>query len=361
MHTPLQALHELGQRIWLDAVSRELLDSGWLLRYIRELQVTGVTSNPTLLEQAVAGSPLYDGAIRALAARGLGGEALLYQLALLDLRRAADLLRPSFEASNQLDGWVSLELSPLLGEDSAASVRAAARLHAQAQRPNLFIKIPGTPEGAIAIEQCTAQGIPINVTLLFSAEQYEAAAHAYLRGLEWRLARGQHLRVDGVASLFVSRWDAAVNDQVPVALRNRLGLAVARQTYRSHHELLASSRWQRLAQAGARPQRLLWASMGSKDPTAPDTLYADALVAASTISTLPETTLLSFADHGRPGTVLAHDGGNAEAELQQFRDHGVNLHLLAARLQREGLDAFNKSWRKLLESLASKLGVPSAA
>lgn len=361
MYNPTQTLHDLGQRVWLDAISRELLDGGWLLRYIEELHVTGLTSNPTLFAQAIAGSNRHDAAMRELAARGLQGEALFFELALQDLRRAADLLRPCFEASDQLDGWVSLELPPQLAEDTAASVLMARQLHAQAQRPNVFIKIPGTPEGASAIEQCTAEGIPINVTLLFSPEQYEVAAHAYQRGLQRRLANGQDLRVASVASLFVSRWDAAVNDTVGPRLRNRLGLAVARQTYRSHSELLASPRWQRLAEAGARPQRLLWASMGTKDKNAPDTLYADALVAARTISTLPEKTLLSFADHGKPGTVLPHDGGDVEAQLQQFRNAGVNLNLLAARLQREGLEAFNVSWRSLLTSLRDKLAEPFTA
>ncbi len=358
MHTPAQALHDLGQRIWLDAISRDLLDGGWLLRYIEALNVTGLTSNPTLFAQAMGDGKRYDPALRELATRGFAGEGLFFELALQDLRRAADLLRPCFEASDQLDGWVSLELPPHLAEDSAASVRMARQLYAQAQRPNLFIKIPGTPEGAAAIEQCTAEGIPINVTLLFSAEQYEVAAHAYLRGLQRRQASGQDLRVAGVASLFVSRWDAAVNNLVGARLRNRLGLAVARQTYRSHVELMASARWQRLAEAGARPQRLLWASMGTKDPHAPDTLYADALVAARTISTLPEKTLLAFADHGKPGTVLAHDGGDADAELQQFRNAGFNLGLLAARLQREGLEAFTHAWRGLLGALRDKLSDP---
>jgi transaldolase len=348
-------LHDLGQSLWLDNITRELLDRGTLARYIGEYSITGLTSNPTIFEHAIGGSDAYDEAIRTEAGQGLSGEDLFFGLALQDLRRAADLFRPTFDATAGQDGWVSLEVSPLLAHDALRTGQAAAGLHARAGRPNLFIKIPGTTEGLQAIEASIFAGIPVNVTLLFSHAQCLAAATAYLRGLERRLAAGLALNVASVASLFVSRWDAAARPLLPEALHNRLGIAVATQTYRSHLKLLASARWQRLADAGARPQRLLWASTGTKDPAAPDTLYVEKLAARDTINTMPEQTLLAFADHGRSVPALAPEGGDADAVLAQCHRAGIDLDELAARLQREGAAAFADSWEKLLRGIAAKV------
>ncbi|HSN34560.1 MAG TPA: transaldolase [Ideonella sp.] len=354
MNANTRKLHDLGQSLWLDNLSRELLTSGTLAHYIAELSVTGLTSNPTIFEHAIGHGSAYDAAIAAGARRGASGEELFLALALDDLRHAADLFRPVHDATDGVDGWVSLEVSPLLADDTAQTIAAAARLHAAAARPNLFIKIPGTPAGIPAIEASIFAGVPVNVTLLFSREQYIAAADAYLRGIERRIAAGLDPKVASVASLFVSRWDVAVKDRVPPPLRNRLGIAIAMRTYRAYRELLASARWQALARAGARAQRLLWASTGTKDPQAPDTLYVDALVAPDTIDTLPDKTLLAFADHGRCDAVLAPDGGDAEAVLAQFRREGVDDAALAARLQREGTESFSASWRALLARLDDK-------
>jgi len=352
---PTRRLHELGQSLWLDNITRELLASGTLARYVRDCSLTGLTSNPTIFDKAIGDSDAYDEAIRRRSREGESGEALFFQLALEDLRRAADLFRPAFDASGGLDGWASLEVSPLLADDRAGSIAAAARLHQLAERPNLFIKIPGTPEGLGAIEESIFAGVPINVTLLFSRAQYVAAAEAYLRGIERRIAAGRAPKVASVASLFVSRWDVAVQETIAPRLRNRLGIAVAQQTYRAYRELLASARWQRLAAAGAMPQRLLWASTGTKDPDAPETLYIDALAAPDTINTMPEKTLLAFADHGRTDAGLANDGGDAgEAVLAECRREGIDESALAERLQREGAEAFAKSWHRLLERIDAK-------
>jgi transaldolase len=291
-------LRDLGQSLWLDNITRELLDGGTLRRYIEEFSITGLTSNPTIFDGAIGGGQAYDAGIREKARTGQSGERLFIELALEDLRRAADLFRPVFDASQHLDGWVSMEVSPLLAGDTDGSIAAARQIHQQADRPNLFVKIPGTPEGIPAIEESIASGVPINVTLLFSREQYLAAAEAYLRGIERRLAAGRDPRVGSVASLFISRWDVAVKDTVPEELRNRLGIAMGGRTYRAYRDLLASPRWRALADAGARPQRLLWASTGTKDPDASDTLYVEALAAPDTIDTIPEKTLHAFADHG---------------------------------------------------------------
>jgi transaldolase len=349
-------LHEMGQSVWLDNITRQLLTSGTLARYIDELAVTGLTSNPTIFDLAIKEGDLYDSAIRTLAGTGLSGEALFFELAIDDLVRAADLFGPVHEASGGTDGWVSLELSPLVAEDAAGSVAAAGRLHAKAQRPNLFIKIPGTSAGLQAIEESIFAGVPINVTLLFSREQYLGAAQAYLRGIERRIAAGLDPRVASVASLFVSRWDVAVKDKVPVALRNRLGIAVALRAYKAYRELLGSPRWSRLAAAGARPQRLLWASTGTKDPAAPDVLYVEALAAPDTIDTMPEKTLQAFAEHGKVGDPMRADGGDAEEVIAQFRRANIDVDALAADLQREGAAAFGKSWGDLMERIASKSG-----
>jgi transaldolase len=356
-----QQLHDMGQSLWLDNITRGLLTSGTLARYISELSVTGLTSNPTIFEHAIKDSDFYDEAIHKKSLDGKSGEALFFELALEDLTRAADLFRPAHDATGGVDGWVSLEVSPLLADDTAATIKAAVNLHQRARRPNLFIKIPGTPAGIPAIEESIFAGVPVNVTLLFSREQYISAAEAYMRGLERRISAGLDPDVASVASLFVSRWDVAIKDKVPDALHNRLGIAVAKRTYKAYRELLASTHWQKLAAAGARPQRLLWASTGTKDPDAPDTLYLGALAAPNTINTVPEKTLLAFASHGKVQDVLQTDGGDAETELAEFASAGVDEAALAAILQREGAQSFAKSWRGLMERIASKSEVLSRA
>ena len=349
-----QRLHDLGQSLWLDNITRGLLASGTLARYIEEFSVTGLTSNPTIFDKAIKDAGFYDAAIRRKTAEGKSGEALFFELALEDLTQAADLFRPVHDATGGLDGWVSLELSPLLAHDTAGSVKAAVQLHRRSKRPNLFIKIPGTPQGVPAIEEAIFAGVPINVTLLFSREQYLAAAEAYLRGIERRIAAGLDPKVRSVASIFVSRWDVAVKDRVPQALRNRLGIAIAGRAYKAYRALLASPRSRKLAAAGAWEQRLLWASTGTKDPQAHDTMYIEALAAPDTINTIPDKTLLAFAEHGELKGEMPLDGGDAEEVLAQFARLGVDDAALAAQLQREGAEAFDKSWQDLLELIASK-------
>jgi transaldolase len=350
----LQSLRELGQSLWLDNITREMLDNGTLERYIDDYAITGLTSNPTIFDEAIGDSEAYDAGIREKSAAGKQGEALFVELALEDLRRAADLFRPAFDATGGVDGWVSMELSPLLAADTAGSIEAASRVHGQAARANLFVKIPGTPEGVPAIEESIFNGVPINVTLLFSTAQYQAAADAYLRGIERRVEAGLDPVVASVASLFVSRWDKASAGQLPTALNNRLGIAVAQRTYRAYRELLASPRWKTLAAAGAQPQRLLWASTGTKDPAASDTLYVEALAAPDTIDTMPEKTLRAFAGHGRVLGPMAGDGGDAEATLQEMARAGIDLEALATRLQHDGAASFVKSWEHLLQRIAGK-------
>ncbi|MES2186921.1 MAG: transaldolase [Pseudomonadota bacterium] len=354
MNSRTQALQALGQSLWVDNISRDMLGNGTLKRYIDELSVTGLTSNPTIFEQAIGAGTAYDTQIAELAGAGQKGEDLFFQLAIQDLAQAADLFLPAHRATQGVDGWVSLEVSPEIVDDSAATIAAAARLHAQAGKPNLYIKIPGTPAGVKAIEESIFAGVPINVTLLFSREQYLAAAEAYLRGLERRVAAGLDPKVESVASLFISRWDVAVKDQVPADQRNRLGLAISRRTYQAYRDLLASPRWKKLAAAGAHPQRLLWASTGVKDPAAPDTLYLDQLAAPGTVTTIPDKTLLAFADHGTAGPVLAADGGDAEAVIAAFRKLGIDDDALAARLQKEGAASFSKSWKGLMAKIQDK-------
>jgi transaldolase len=354
MNRNTQELHALGQSLWLDNISREILADGTLAHYISEFSVTGLTSNPTIFEKAIGEGTLYDQAIADLARQGKPGEQLFFELALQDLRHAADLFRAAHDATGGVDGWVSLELSPLLANDTAGSIKAAARLHKAGDRPNLFIKIPGTAAGVPAIEESIFAGVPINVTLLFSREQYIAAAEAYMRGIERRIAAGLDPKVESVASLFVSRWDVAVKEQVAPGLQNRLGIAIAKQTYKSYRDLLESARWKKLSRAGAHSQRLLWASTGTKDPAAADTLYVEALAAPDTINTIPEMTLQAFADHGKAGSAMPADGGDAEAVLSEFRRAGIDDEALAARLQREGAEAFSKSWRSLLSCLSAK-------
>ena len=349
-----QQLHDLGQSIWLDNITRDLLTSGTLKRYIDELSVTGLTSNPTIFDHAIKNSTSYDAAIREKLKEGKSGERLFFELALDDLTRAADLFRPIHDQTNGVDGWVSLEVSPLLAHDTTSTLAAAKDLHTRARRPNLFIKIPGTREGLPAIEEAIFAGIPINVTLLFSREQYVAAAEAFLRGIERRIAGGLTPDVGSVASVFISRWDAAVMDKVPHALRGRLGIAIAKRTYKAYRELLDSPRWQRVYNAGARPQRLLWASTGTKDPEASDVLYAKALAAPFTVNTMPEQTLKALADHGELGDILPADGGDCEEVLAEFAKAGVDIDALATRLQDEGAASFDKSWDELMAVIASK-------
>ncbi|MFC5527705.1 transaldolase [Rhodanobacter ginsengisoli] len=347
-------LHDLGQSLWLDNITRTLLDDGTLARYISEDSVTGLTSNPSIFDAAIGDGDAYDACIHAKALAGLSGEKLFIELALEDLRRAADLFEPVFQRTAGVDGWVSMEVSPLLAQDSAGSIAAARQIHAAARRDNLFVKIPGTPEGIPAIEEAIFLGIPINVTLLFSCAHYLAAAEAYMRGIERRIDAKLDPRVGSVASLFISRWDVASNKQLPDELHNKLGIAVGQQTYRAYRELLDSPRWQKLAAAGARPQRLLWASTGTKDPAAPDTLYVSALAAPNTVNTLPEKTLQAFADHGRLEGVMAIDGGDADAVLARIGKAGVDVDALALKLQQEGAQAFVKSWQQLLQRIADK-------
>ena len=351
---PTQNLHHDGQSLWLDNITRDLLTTGTLRRYIDELSVTGLTSNPTIFDHAIKNSTTYDAAIRRKLKDGKSGEKLFFELAIEDLAQAADLFRPIHEVTAGVDGWVSLEVSPLLAYDTASTIAEAKRLSAKAGRPNLFIKIPGTREGLPAIEEAIFAGVPVNVTLLFSREHYVAAAEAYQRGIERRVAAGMRPDVGSVASVFVSRWDAAVMGKVPEGLRDRLGIAVAKQTYRAYRALLDSPRWQRLYNAGARPQRLLWASTGTKDPKASDVLYVKSLAAPFTVNTLPEGTLKALADHGEVGPILPAHGGDCEEVLARFADAGVDVRALAARLQDEGARSFVKSWEDLLECIASK-------
>jgi len=347
-------LHNLGQSLWLDNITRDLLNTGTLKRYIDELSVTGLTSNPTIFDHAIKNSSAYDDAIIDRLAQGKSGEPLFFELALEDIIRAADLFRPIFDKTTGVDGWVSLEVSPLLAYDAASTLAAAKDLRARAARPNVFIKIPGTKEGIPAIEEAIFAGIPINVTLLFSREQYVAAADAFLRGIERRIAAGLKPDVGSVASVFVSRWDAAVAGKVPATLTNQLGIAVANRTYQAYRELLCSPRWQRAFNAGARPQRLLWASTGTKDPKASDVLYVKALAAPFTVNTMPEATLLALADHGELGSIMSADGGDCEAVLAQFAKAGIAVDALAAQLQTDGAKSFVKSWNELLGVIASK-------
>jgi transaldolase len=351
-----QALHALGQSLWLDNITRGLLDGGQLQRYIDDYNVTGLTSNPSIFDKAIESGD-YDDAIRAMSARGRSGEDLFFDLAVQDLQRAADLFLPVHERTDGVDGWVSLEVSPLLAYDTAATIKAAKELHARAARRNLFIKIPGTREGLPAITECIAAGVPINVTLLFSAEQYRAAADAYRDGIERRLSQELDPVVGSVASVFMSRWDVAVADQVPAELKDKLALAVGLDTYRAYRQFLDSDGAQRLESFGARMQRLLWASTSTKDPGAPDTLYVHGLSAPFTINTMPDKTLMAFYDHGEVGPPMPADGGDCDATLARFADAGVDVPALAAKLQSDGAKAFVASWNDLL----SRVDAQSAA
>jgi transaldolase len=349
-----KALNKLGQSLWLDNITRDLLDSGTLKRYIDELSVTGLTSNPTIFDNAISRSSWYDAEIRKQLDSGASGEGLFFTLAVQDLSRAADLFLPVYERTGTVDGFVSLEVSPVFAYDTKATVEQARTLHAQANKPNLFIKIPGTPEGLPAITEAIFAGVPVNVTLLFSTDQYKAAADAYMKGLEQRVAAGLSADVRSVASLFLSRWDVAIADKVPAELRNTLGLAVGRQAYKAYRDILESDRFQRLENVGARAQRLLFASTGTKDKNASDTLYISGLAAPNTVNTMPEGTLLAFADHGKTTTALPRNGGDAEAMLAAHTKAGVDLTALSAQLQSEGAKGFVKSWHELLGAIESK-------
>ena len=349
-----QRLHDLGQSLWLDNITRDLLTSGTLKRYIEQLSVTGLTSNPTIFDQAIKNSTSYDDSIRAKLAAGKSGEALFFELAIEDIAQAADLFLPVHQRTGAVDGWVSLEVSPQLAYDSGTTLAVAKDLHARAARRNLLIKIPGTKEGLPAIEEATFAGVPINVTLLFSREHYVAAAQAYLRGIERRIAAGLNPDVGSVASVFISRWDAAVLEKVPVALANTLGIAIGRRCYKAFRELIASPRYQRALNNGARPQRLLFASTGTKDPKASDVLYVKALAAPLTVNTIPEATLNAFGDHGDVGAIIPADGGDCESVVAAHAQAGIDVDTLAARLQDEGARSFVKSWQELLGVIASK-------
>jgi transaldolase len=347
-------LHDLGQSLWLDNITREILDGGTLRRYIEQFSVTGLTSNPTIFDEAIGKTAAYDKGIRQKAAAGLSGEDLFVELALEDLRRAADLFRPVFDRTKGLDGWVSMEVSPLLANDTQGTIDAALRIHKQANRPNLYVKIPGTPAGVPAIEAAIFAGVPINVTLLFSREQYLKVAEAYMRAMERRIAAGLDPKVNSVASVFVSRWDRAVADKVPPELINRLGIAIMQRTYRAHCELINTKRWKDLEAKGARKQRMLWASTGTKDPKAPAGLYVEALAAPDTIDTMPEKTLLAFAESGNLKGVMAKDGGDAEDTLGRFAGAGIDVNALAAQLQVDGAESFVKSWTELMKRIEDK-------
>jgi transaldolase len=349
-----QLLHDLGQSLWLDNITRDLLDSGTLKRYIDEFSVTGLTSNPTIFDHAIKNSTSYDAAIRQKLGQGKSGEALFFELAIEDLRRAADLFQPIHQQTKTVDGWVSLEVSPLLAYDTASTLAAAKDLHTRAARPNLFIKIPGTQQGLRAIEEAIFAGVSVNVTLLFSREHYVAAAGAYRRGIERRIDAGLAADVGSVASVFISRWDVAVFNKVPEALQDRLGIAIAKRIYKAYRDLLDSPDWKRIVQAGYNPQRLLWASTGTKDPKASDVLYIKALAASNTVNTMPEDTLKALADHGDVGSVLPADGGDCEQVLAQFAQAGVDIDGLGAQLQEEGAKSFDDSWNELMKVIASK-------
>jgi transaldolase len=349
-----QLLYDIGQSLWLDNITRDLLETGTLERYIKELSVTGLTSNPTIFDHAIKNSTAYDTAIHADLKKGKSGEALFFDLALDDLTRAADLFRSIHDRTDRVDGWVSLEVSPLLAYDTASTIAAAKDLHSRAGRPNLFIKIPGTKEGLPAIEEAIFAGLPINVTLLFSREQYVASAEAFLRGIERRIEAGLDPNVGSVASVFISRWDVAVASKVPEALHNRIGIAIAKRTYKAYRTLLSSPRWQRVYNLGARPQRLLWASTGTKDPAASDILYIKSLAAPFTVNTMPEGTLKALAEHTDLGPILPADGGDCEEVLAQFAKAGVDIDALAAQLQDDGAKSFVKSWNELMAVIKSK-------
>lgn len=351
-----QKLHDLGQSLWLDNITRDLLTTGTLRRYIDQFSVTGLTSNPTIFDKDIKNGPAYDTSIREKALSGKEAEAIFFELALEDITQAADLFRPIYDRTDGVDGWVSIEVSPLLAHDTSTTVTATKELFLRAARPNVFIKIPGTKEGVPAIEEAIFAGIPVNVTLLFSREHYLASAEAYLRGIERRIDAGLNPNVPSIASVFISRWDVAIMDNVPAMLRNRLGIAIAQRIYHAYNSLLNNERSRRIYNFGARPQRLLWASTGTKDPAASEILYVKALAVPFTVNTMPEKTLKAFADHGKIDSTLTTDDGPAEVTLRQFAEIGIDIDALASQLQDDGAKSFVKSWKNLIDVISSKVG-----
>lgn len=354
MNSNTSKLHNQGVSIWLDNITRKMLDEDVLKNYISNLSITGLTSNPSIFEAAIAKTSDYDTAISEINKPGISDEEIFFELAVEDIQRAADEFLPVYNKTNGLDGFVSIEVSPLLAYDTENTIKAAKNIHQKVNRPNAFIKIPGTPEGLPAIEQSIAQGIPINVTLLFSSDQYEAASMAYLRGIETRIENGLNPDVRSVASVFVSRWDKAVADRAPATIKNKLGIAVMYKTYHTYQKFLGSDRVRKIMNNGAFPQRLLWASTGTKDPNASDILYVKNLVAPYTVNTIPEKTLLAFADHGEIGNVMIDDTNAADEIIKQYAELDIDYQQLALHLQKEGAKAFDTSWINLINSIATK-------
>ncbi len=353
---PAQQLHQAGQSLWLDSINRKMLRDGTLSRYIHDLALTGLTSNPTILGHAMAASSDYDDSLRAhLAAGTREPEELVFSVAMEDITAAADLFRPVWERTDGVDGYVSIEVPPGLAYDTDRSIEVARRLHQQAGRPNVLVKIPGTPQGLLAMEQLVAEGIGINVTLLFSDAHYQQTAQAYIRALERRAEAGQGLDVPSVASLFVSRWDTAADQLLPPGLHGRLGLAVTQQVYASYRALLSEQRWTTLAAAGARPQRVLWASTSTKDPDLPDTYYLEKLAAPDTINTMPEKTLLAYVDHGGPVELMHPADAATDRDLAEVASHGIDIDALGQSLQRQGAHAFEADWATLVEAISGKV------
>ncbi len=358
---PNQELHDAGQSIWIDSITREMVNSGTLKHYIDDLAVTGLTSNPSIFDKALQGSADYDAQIQELLDAGRSGEDLFFELAITDLQAAADLFARVHEETDGVDGMVSLEVSPELAYDTDKTTAAAADLAARADRPNLFIKIPGTEQGLPSIHDTIAAGIPVNVTLLFDQHQYLAQSDAYMRGIEDRIENGLDPAVTSVASIFVSRWDVAIAGKVPDELADGLGITASVKTYAVHNEVYESERWQKLATKGARPQRLLFASTSTKDPSWDDTRYVKALAAPDTVNTMPEETVLAFADHGEVGEMVPPDGGDVDARLAAYEEAGIDVDALGAQLQTEGAEKFVASWTDLLSCIEGKTSDVAAA
>jgi transaldolase len=359
MNQRLGRLRAAGVSIWLDSLSRELLASGGFARLVHDYGVTGATSNPTIFAKAITGSDRYDEQLRALVDAGTSAaQALFFALALADVGRAADLLRPAYDASSGTDGFVSFECTPDLADDSEATIAQATDLWARLDRPNVMIKVPATAAGVLAIEELTGRGINVNVTLLFAIERYEEVIDAYLRGLERALADGKPIGlITSVASFFVSRVDAKADAQLPSdsPLRGEIAIANAQRAYGLYRERFGDQRWRALEAAGARPQRPLWASTGTKDPAYSDVLYVERLIAPGVVNTMPEATLKAFADHGEARRTLDTDANEAERVLAQAAEQGVELSAITTQLEREGVQAFCDSYHDLLDCIESKL------
>jgi transaldolase len=355
----LRALHDAGVSIWLDTLSRELLDSGRFAGLIADCAVTGATSNPTIFAKAITGSDRYDDQLRAAAAAGRRDpQELFFELALEDVGRAADLLRATYEASGGRDGFVSLECTPDLADDTQATIDQALELWSRLDRPNVMIKVPATGAGIPAIEELTARGVNVNITLLFSLERYEQVIDSYVSGVERRVAAGRPVdAISSVASFFVSRVDAKVDPLLPAGsdLRGRVAIANAQRAYARSLERFGDERWLTLRESGARPQRPLWASTGTKDPSYSDVLYVEELIAPETVNTMPETTLRAFADHGRVGGTIGIEGSFADETLNLAAEAGVDLATVTAQLEREGVRSFCDSYHDLLDCIVTKL------